>query len=247
MIRHLPIIGKVLLVVGLFAITSIASTMFSARETAQISRGYDGAIDGEGATALLTARANKSLTAVRAAIGDLQISTSDEGNRRAIEEMQAARADFIGALDAADRANGDGSLNLRELKARGLDVIDAVCKKSIDMGIAATAPADVIVAQAEDLKSCSPVLQALAQSMDQVTEHAVQNQNRSRDDLRGLTSTDAMIAYAAALGSLLVVVAISVWAIRAWVSRPVKRLAETMRHLAGGDLAVAVEGIDRRD
>ncbi len=247
MIRHLPIIGKVLLVVGLFAVASIASTVFSEREMTRISAGYDRAIDGEGATALLTTRANKALTTVRAAIGDLQISTTDAGNRQALDEMQAARADFVSSLDAADRANRDGSLGLRELKARGIEVVDTICKTSIDMGMAATAPQDVIVAQAEDLKSCSPVLQALAQSMNQVTERAIQDQNGSRDDLRALTGTTAMIVYAGTLGSLLVVVALAVWAIRAWVSRPIGQLAATMQRLAGGDLSVAVAGGDRRD
>ena len=245
--KSVPIIGKVLLIIALFGAVSIFSAFFSATQIGRIADGYSAAIDQQGTAALYAARANRTLTAMRSNIAELQISTTAEQNQRALTDFKAARADFIRFVDMADQADPSGSLNLKGVKAKALDIVDLTCKKAIDMGAAALSIETLVPAQAEFLRSCSPALQLYAKLMTGVVDAAVLKQNAAKTELGSLGSLTVAITYTVALGSLAVVSLISFFAVRTWVSRPIQDLAGTMRRLADGDLTVDISNTNRRD
>ena len=245
--KSVPIIGKVLLIIALFGAVSIFSAYFSATQIGRIADGYSAAIDQQGTAALYAARANRTLTAMRSNIAELQISTTAEQNQRALTDFKAARADFIRFVDMADQADPSGSLNLKGVKAKALDIVDLTCKKAIDMGAAALSIETLVPAQAEFLRSCSPALQLYAKLMTGVVDAAVLKQNAAKTELGSLGSLTVAITYTVALGSLAVVSLISFFAVRTWVSRPIQGLAGTMRRLADGDLTVDISNTDRHD
>ena len=246
-IKNVPINGKVMLVIAVFGAIFIGSTGFSARELRQTAEGYDAAISRQGKTALFVARGNTSLMQARAAIGDLLVSNTDEGNRRALDELATARKEFIGDMETADQAALDTSLGIKELAAKGVKAIDVVCKTAIDMGTVATTPEPILASQAIFLQTCSPALFDVSMALTPIARQAAAEQEALTTDLAGASQRTVTITYAAAFGSLISVGLIGFFAIRAWVSRPIKDLAAAMMQLASGDLAVAIEETERRD
>ena len=138
MMKNTSIIGKILSIIALFGIVSIFSAYFSAGQINKIADGYSSAIDQQGTAALYAARANRTLATMRSSIAELQIAITPEDNQRSLNEFKAARADFTRFVDLADQANPSGSLNLKEVKAKALDIVDITCQKAIDLGAAAS-------------------------------------------------------------------------------------------------------------
>ena len=246
-IKNIPIIGKVLIILSLLGSVTIGAAVFSAGKIREIADGYTAAIDHEGIVALYAARANRTLMAARAAIADLEIATTGEGDRQAAEELKAARAGFLRFIGMVIGADQSGTNKLKEMAARGTEVIDVVCKKAIDLGATATTPAAAAAAQAEYTKSCAPAYAPLAVAMTAIVDQAVVDQNKIKSDLADLSRQTVVITYSVILGGLAVALLIGFFSVRAWVSRPVVALADAMRRLAGGDIATTITGAERRD
>ena len=77
-VSNTPIIGKFLIIISLFALLSVGSTIFSAAKMQSIDDGYSDAMDHQGLIAVQLAKANRSLIAMRAAISGLVIANTDE-------------------------------------------------------------------------------------------------------------------------------------------------------------------------
>ncbi len=246
-VKNLPIVIKVLIVIGLFGVMSIALALFSVVRMQAMGQGFARAIDESATAALYSARASQALNVVRAAMADLQISTTQDGNDRAVAEMQAARTNLVGFIDRAASANPGGDLRLIEMKARALNVIDGDCKASYDLGIASTTPEAVLASQSEFLKSCSPAIQTLAEPMTRIVDQSVKRQATETADMANLTRETIVATLGAAIAAFGLSIGFGIFAAHAWISKPIRTLAGTMKRLAGGDLTLDVSGTERRD
>ncbi len=246
-IKHIPLVGKFLLIVALFGLTSAASVVLSTTAMRHIDDGYGEALDHETLGATLLARVNTRLNQARAAMGDLQVSSTDEGNRAAMAEFKTARQAMLDNLAKARAALPAFVAPIDQLSARALAVLDDTCDKANKMALAATEPAAVAAGQAEFLKTCQPAIFPLVEETRQLVDKA----RAAADDIHGtltaMTSRTIMLTYAAVLAGIGFVTVCAYFAITAWVSRPVKQIVDVMSRLAAGDLSVAVDGTDRGD
>ncbi len=246
-VRNIPVIGKVMIVIGLFAAVSVASTVFSTGKIREIADGYAASINQQGRTALFGARANRALAGMRAAVAELELAVTDEGNRAALSRLNASRASFEQFVDMASQGDPAATEKLTEVKAKGLEIIDVTCKSAIDMGAGSTDPARIAAAQAEYLKTCGPAFESLTSAVTKTISDAVTAQDKIKADLATLSDNTVLMTYAVILGGTALVVLFGFFSIRAWLSRPIKAMAATMKQLAGGDLSVEIAGAERRD
>jgi methyl-accepting chemotaxis protein len=246
-IKNVPLVGKVLLIIAVFGVLSVVSIVYSTSVMRHINDGYVSALDHEAAGSLALSRSNRAMGAMVGAIAQLEISTSDEGNKAAINELKAAREVATQNIALARSALPDYSAAVDELGARITTAIDKTCDKAIKMGLDNTSPAAVLAAQTEYLKNCEPVVAPIAKDLSALSNKAVADMSATRENLTATTAGSITTTYVVVLGGLTFVVALGYFAVTAWISRPIKGLVQIMTHLAGGDLSVVVVGTERKD
>ncbi len=245
--RNVPVIGKFMLVMGLFGAFAVGLAVFSAGKMAAIDSGYSSAISHESIGALSFARASSRLNGIRAAIADLEVSNTQEGNDKAKAELNRTHAEFMMFMDRAADADPASAEATVDLKQRVLTYIASSCDASIKAGETAADPAAVTAAQALYLKDCAPGFPSLTAELTARTDKWLGAVTSQKDDLSAVTGHTITLTYIIILGGLALVMGGGYVAIRSWISKPLIALAALMGRLAGGDLASTVTGTDRKD
>ena len=245
--KHIAIVAKFLIILCVFGLMSTASVVFSTIEMRRIDEGYTQAIDRQGIRALYLARASRAVSQIRSAIADLEIATTDDGNRLAMDELKGARAGFLDLMGRAKAADPDEAKATDALIARGLAAVDESCAEAIKLGNDSTGAAAVAAAQALYLKACSPVFKPLIRDFTAAVVAAEAAEAKVEHDLSAGSGLTILTTYVSVLGGLAVVIAAAFFGISAWVSRPIKALSLTMNDLTQNDLSAVVVGTERKD
>jgi methyl-accepting chemotaxis protein len=101
-VKNIPIIGKFLAVLGIFGLFVLATTIYATGQMQTIGSGYRQLLDGDAKAAMALARANRSLNATHAYIGDLLIVTSDADNQAVDASLDDSISKFSSFMDAAE-------------------------------------------------------------------------------------------------------------------------------------------------
>jgi len=244
--KHISIVGKFMAIMALFGLFAIAIAGYSSSRIYEINGSYGDLLHRESAASLSVARANRSIQMARAAIGDLLMSRTPEGNAAATAELQHAQAGFTERMDAAIGILPDNR-DLHVLKAAGLSILQQSCAPAIKLGEAAKTEAEISASQEAFLSGCQPQFAAFAESSTKITDAIIASVSTKTDSLGAKANTTAMTTLGGVLAGLLVVLAAGFFAIRSWLVQPISRLQATMITLAGGNLGVMIDGVDRRD
>ena len=246
-IKHLPIIGKIGLIFAAFAVFSIASAIYSTSAMRSIEAAHDDLAHHQGVARNSLSRAALNLNSVRAAMGDLQISTTDAGNQRALSEIRASRTRFVQNMQAAETADPARDPATKVVEMSGLRLLDVTCDKSIKMGLAATSALDVAASQAEYIRSCSPAFGPLDAALASLGSATADAESAARADASAFVGRTVIATYVVMFAGITLTLILSYIAVKAWISRPIMEMVATMKRLAGGDLGIVVDGLDRRD
>lgn len=243
-IKNIPIIGKILIVIGIFGMMSIASAVFSTGEMRNIAGGYNRSIVEQGKTAQYLSRAGRALFASRTAIAELVLSKTEQGDAKALADIDLSKAAFINFMDIADAADAAGKIDVKGFKARGLDIIENACARTIKLG---QGTENMAPAELEYTNTCSPAFAPLNSAMTAAVDQAIQTEGAVDVELAATTTNTILITYGVVLGGLALVIVGAFIAIRSWVTRPLAALTQTMTRLASGDLVVSIDGTERKD
>jgi methyl-accepting chemotaxis protein len=245
--KNVSITGKFFVLLSLFAAFSISAALYASWQINVVSRDYARLLDRNAEAAVLIVRASRSGQQARAAIGDLLVSTTDDGNARAMAEYTAARNDFSTDVQQAERVDPARAAEIANVKAIGEAIFDQDCARTVALAKAATAIPDVLRSQAVFLSECSPKFASLLRAS--LTESAALKQAWTVEETRLRSEVGLAIAMtlASVIGGLLLVIAVGYVCIRGWIVSPITRLSSTMERLARGDLSTEVASADRRD
>jgi methyl-accepting chemotaxis protein len=244
--KHISIVGKFMAIMALFGIFALGIAGYSSSRIYQINGSYSDLLHKESAASLSVARANRSIQMARAAIGDLLMARTAEGTAAAMTELQHAETGFAERMDAAIQVLPDNR-DLQILKATGLAILQQSCGPAVKLGAAAKTEAEIQASQEAFLKGCQPQFATFADTSTKITDTIINGVSSGADTLGAKANATAMTTLGGVLIGLLLVLLAGFFAIRTWLVRPISRLQATMISLAGGDLAVAIDGIDRRD
>jgi methyl-accepting chemotaxis protein len=245
--KNVPIAGKILIVFGLFAFMFVGVSLYSTSRMRAIDDGYSDAMNHEGSAAFYLSRSNRFVMSMNVALANLQLSSTEEGNQRALDALKTARTNFVKYSDLAKKADITGVYKVDDLVAQVLDAVDNVCAKATQMGLAATSPDAVMKAQTEYQTSCYPSITRAAETLSSPISNADAARVQIKETLNDVTSTTIATTYAVVGGSLLALGLFAWFAVQAWISKPINGLSTTMRKVADGDLSITIEGADRRD
>jgi methyl-accepting chemotaxis protein len=245
--KNVPIIGKFLTVIAIFGVFVIGVAVYSTNQLRVINADYTDLIEHHEKPAINISRAARNLQSARAAIADLLISTTDEGNRKATAELAKARDTYASYMDTAVNQSTHDSSAILALKNRGLEILDRDCAAVIAQGKVSTTPDQILASQAAFLRDCSPQFPAITHAITDEAQSLVADADRKEAALGAAANTAIIATIAIILGGLALVAAFAFFAIRAWVTDPLKGLTGVMNRLAKGDLSVTVDGDGRRD
>ncbi|TRL39392.1 methyl-accepting chemotaxis protein [Rhizobium straminoryzae] len=244
--RNLSIIGKFLLIIAGFGVMTLGISFYQNRQLFMVDTSYSQLLDGEAKAGIYLARSNRALQAVRGNIGDILMSRSEELNNKADASLKDVQDQFIKYMDIAAAAL-PSKTEIPQLKAEGLRIINEICAPAIAAGRASTTEPEIIASQQLFLEKCQPSFGVISPKFTAVTTAVVDSSAAESDRLSDMVARSAVFTMAVVVGALVIVLALGYFAIRAWVTRPIGTLSETMKTLAKGDLTVVVNETDRGD
>ncbi|MFP5078008.1 HAMP domain-containing protein, partial [Rhizobium sp. YIM 134829] len=244
--QNIPIIGKFLALMGLFALFSLGTALYSGDRIIRTDDAYSDMLKNESRAATELARANRAFQAARAAAGTLMIVNTAEATKTAADNLKQAHDEFVLHADNALAASESDTI-ISKLKADGLTVLDQTCANAFTRGAQARGSQDRISAQAAYLRECEPNFPPLSKALTEGTNTLLANVDRRSDELTATSIATYWTTLGLVIGGTLVVVLIGFFAIRAWLIRPITTLSGVMTTLASGDLTAPVDGTARRD
>ncbi len=238
--------AKVISIVALLAIFTIAATIFSTASMRHIDKSYTTLVDGpiRGATALETVRAD----AYRAgrALFLLTSQTDQAGNRDALARIGHSRQEFTEYLDRAKTALPRRQEALNEIGTAWTAAFNGVCGAVIKNGNSTDLTSNALAAALMRDK-CSPalnkVIEDLATLKHAVDAHVV----KSNKAASGITDTTILYTYVIVGAGLILTLLVALFLTRSGISRPILSLSDAMKRLADKDLSVNIPGRERVD
>ncbi|WP_242218389.1 methyl-accepting chemotaxis protein [Shinella zoogloeoides] len=244
--KHVPIIGKFLAIFALFGVFALAIAAYSAMQIKSVDTAYSDVLANESSAALILVNAGRALQNGRAAIADMVMAATREDTESADAEMKAIKADYAALMDKTISLLPSDT-RLPALKADGLALFDKDCKGAIDLGRVALDPAGVTASQKIFNTECRPVFNGVTTRFAETANAINEGNLKLSDILTERSNSIAIISVVAVVAGFLVVLSVGYVAIRSWLARPIRGLADTMETLANGDLTATIDGTDRRD
>jgi len=245
--KNVPIAGKFLAVIALFAVFAIGVCIYATGQLRSIDASYAELIHHEEQSAITVSRANRNMQTARAGIGDLLASSTPEGNAAATAGIAKARKTFDKYMDQASALTPADAADLQALKAAFAKTLDEDCAGAIAQGKAATDPAAVLASQATYLRDCQPRFEPLTNALVAKTKAMDDLANARSDALSKASQQAILITFVVILGGLALVIGCALFAVRAWITAPLTALITVMERLAHNDIEVAIVGGERRD
>jgi methyl-accepting chemotaxis protein len=246
-VRHIPIVAKFLLVLGLFGLFALGSTIFAAHQMRSIQSGYGAVVGTSVRAAALVAEAREQLAALRQDLAQLLIDSSGNDTDALETALAVDEAALHQTIARAAAVSPGNAARLKAVDARVTQLIHRTCRRTIRMAIIATSQAQTDIAQADYLTDCSPQFPPVAQALQAIRDRL---QLQAAADIRQLaaaTSRTVRLTYAIILGGLVAIMLLGFFAVRIWIAAPVRGLQAVMRRIAAGDEAAAISGEDRGD
>ncbi|OYV36558.1 MAG: hypothetical protein B7Z81_07240, partial [Acidocella sp. 20-61-6] len=245
--KNISIIGKFLTLMAAFGIFVLASTYYSTSQMSAIQKGYVGVAKSTAAAALLLTSANRAFVAGREDVTQTLIETTTPGHLAATELLKADHTAFDEYMGRAASLDQKHKIDILDLKLRIDNIFTHDCQTAIAMGNAAQSTDETLAAQTEFLKSCSSSFPAAVKAM--ITERKVLQAQADRDlaTLDDSTRLIITMTYIFILSGLIIVLLAGTWALRNWITTPLKNLVATMNRLSAGDYQAIIRGTERRD
>ncbi|QDG94386.1 HAMP domain-containing protein (plasmid) [Rhizobium sp. NIBRBAC000502774] len=244
--QNVSIIGKFLTIFALFSIFALGVAGYSTTQMKAIDGAYSDLIAFRTESALALQGANRSLQTGRAAMADMMIAFTDEGNGNAVKEVAANREAFSLYMDKAIGLMPSVE-ELMVLKSEGLAVFDRACTNAIELGSTALSVDEALASQRVFGQECQPVFSKVGQKFVETVKKISESNIAESDYLTTRTNSIAIYSLFGMIGGFLIVFMIGFIAIRSWVTLPIWNLAAIMKTLAEGDLTVSVPNQLRRD
>ena len=245
--KNIPIIGKFTSILAVFGVFSLFTSFYAANEMGVIREHYNHAISAPAIGVSNVIQADRLLEDARAKITQLMFDTNAADRQAMLTDIANDKSGFTSALDQVALLNPVHAADVRDLEARGGQLLTSDCSSAIELATSATSAADLQNAQAEFLKTCAPGFNGLVPDM--VSELVGFKKYMHVDEAFASNTVDSTIqlSYVFTLGGLALVMIGGFFAIRAWIVTPVKGLQGVMGRLSGGDLQAKVIGTERKD
>ncbi len=216
--KHVPIVGKFLIIMITFGLMTLALSMYESRQLYTVDEAYSGLLDEESTAALYLARSNRSLQAVRASIAELMMADTQDLKARAEEGLKDAQTSFAKFMDQVIKAMNNRA-DLVQLKTDGLKIFTDTCGAALAAGRSATSPDGLQAAQKIYRDTCQPAFSAMSPRFTTVTTEMVEAAAKTSTELTDQVDSTAKQTIVSVLVALIIVLTAGFLAFAAGWSR----------------------------
>ena len=245
--KNIPIIGKFLSILAIFGVFVLLVTFYSTNEMRFIEKNNNHLISGPIQALIFIARADRSITGANVDIAQLVIDTNVSNHRTITANIDYHKSSFKKYMAQAAGLDPADARDILILQNKGLQILNGDCASAIQLGAMATSPTDGINAQKVYLGACSAKLAAISDNITEEMRRFVSVTGAGQASLTAWTGSTILTSFAAVISGLVLVMLIGFFAVRAWVTRPLKQQLGTMGRLSSGDYEAEVAGAERGD
>ncbi|MQT13079.1 methyl-accepting chemotaxis protein [Segnochrobactrum spirostomi] len=245
--KNLPLIAKIVLLLLLLAIFSVAGTMLSTTKMKTIDGEYNGALSGEARALVAMARANRYVVEFNLAVYQSLSATSDVDNGAAVAMQKTATDKFHQRLGEVVQLDPRSADEITGMLKRFDDFVGGTCKSVIDRANRSSDAQESVRIAKDWNTQCMPTLAALNADVAKIVNVRMKDLDDLSAHLMDEAAQAVHLVYAIVIGGLIVVLGIAVVVTRFGIVRPVDRIRETLRILATGNFHIAVADTDRKD
>ena len=245
--KNLSIVSKILTILGTFGVFVVAVIIYATSQMNEIDGGNQRLASTAVPASLNMTRASQSLNAMQANIEWLLMATTPADDQAATARVAYNHKKLDGFMGTAQSDAPAQATEISALQTRGDALMDTTCALAIQLGTAATTPAENQASQKEYLTNCQPAFRPVLTDMQAEVDAVGASAEAGRTNLAATTQNTVFTAYLVVFLGLVVILASGYFAVRAWVASPIKTLEGAMNKLAGGNLQAKVLGNDRRD
>jgi methyl-accepting chemotaxis protein len=246
-VRHIPIIGKFLIIMGLFGLFALFTAIYATGQMRGIQSGYQGVTKGSFQAAFMAQHANLMLPTMQQTLAQLIIVTTQAENTAAQHSLTAELADYDATMRQASLLSPADAPSLLALKSRVDSVLAKNCAQTINLGDNAILLDQQDASQSEYLANCSPLFPPLVAAMGAEARHVQTEAGLVTTALAASTTKTIRLTFGMILGGIAVIMIGGVFAVRGAIVLPIVGLQALMRRLAHGEDDAEISGRDRRD
>jgi len=245
-VQHIKIAWKILSILGVFGLFSIASALYSGKSMVGIDAEISSLMNGEVRASVTLLKANLALQNARADIADLVMVSDPDAVGRAFKDYNATRKEFEALIDSVIAVR-PGDADITAIRTAGIEALDKACKETRDDGLMSTTKADRLDAIDAFSKQCQPTFPPLSAKIIGKSKQLEDAAGAGSAGLHAKLWDTATSTVAAMAGGAIFIMALGWFAVRLWLVRPVNRLSGVMAELAAGDYDIEIAGTSRRD
>jgi methyl-accepting chemotaxis protein len=239
---NLKVANKVLLVVGLLAVTLLGVILFATDSLMRADDSYSAMVDKRDPALVRTAQAGRMIAEM--GYGAYSSILHPGASKQAHDAAETARQAIKSAnvkLDEAKALVPEDSQTLDGFKAQ-LARIEPLVNVAVDEGLK-----DDNAAATKAVDQVDPMIAALVQDITTFNAARLKDNSARSEALSAAASRSRMTIWAAGLVGLLFAGGLGIWIGARKIGAPLKDLASRMEKLAAGDLTIDVQGQDRHD
>lgn len=241
-LSHLPLTAKVVCLVALMGLVSIATALYTTRTMRDVTDDYKALIDREAQSALHVSDAALLLGESGRIVYAVLTEQDENTMRAALARLERLQAQFEAQIDTTERLVPGDAGPLRSIRAQAAHtftlaarIVDAAARWRGDRAL------QIIHGEFE------PALSALRQAMNRQRDESTSRFQTASEQLGRLTESTVLNTALAVAGGLALVIALSIGVAVSQISRPIMLLTRHMERLTDRDYGDAITGTDRRD
>ncbi len=241
-LSHLPLTAKVVCLVALMGVVSIATALYTTRTMRNVTDDYKALIDREAQSALHVSDAALLLGESGRIVYAVLTEQDENTMRAALARLDQLQAQFEAQIDTTERLVPGDAAPLRSIRAQAAHtftlaarIVDAAARWRGDRAL------KIIHGEFE------PALRTLRQAMNRQRDESTSRFQSASEQLGRLTESTILNTALAVSGGLALVIALSIGVAVSQISRPITLLTRHMERLTDRDYGDAITGTDRRD
>lgn len=241
-LSHLPLTAKVVCLVALMGLVSIATALYTTRTMRNVTDDYKALIDREAQSALHVSDAALLLGESGRIVYAVLTEQDENTMRAALARLEQLQAQFEAQIDTTERLVPGDAGPLRLIRAQAAHtftlaarIVDAASRWRGDRAL------QIIHGEFE------PALRTLRQAMNRQRDESTSRFQSASEHLGRLTESTILNTALAVGGGLALVIALSIGVAVSQISRPITLLTRHMERLTDRDYGDAITGTDRRD
>lgn len=246
MYNNLRMIGKVLLLLAMLGLVSIAAVIFATSKMKAIDSRYSEIMAGPSKSLISVARSNQQVLTVSASLYANATAVTEEGNAAAGRERETAITRYNELMDDAKAKNPQSAEKLEEFKQKFHRILEEACAQSVRLASSTDSAANAQAA-AEMNATCNPAIQAYRAESIKFTDETIARLDELSDQTTRETDNTITMTYIAVLAGLGLIMGLAFWLTRSGIVAPLQALNRTMQSLAKGELQTSVPGLGRKD